>query len=77
MRKRPTVLVEDHCVVLAAEVGVAWYKLSSDSAPELAASLSKRVSLPGVSGVTVVPVEPRSGLLRRLREIPGAEVYRR
>lgn len=77
VRKRPTILVEDPCVVLAAEVRVAWYKLSSDSAPELAVSLSKRVSLPGVSGFTVVPVEPRSGLLRRLREIPGAEVYRR
>jgi Flp pilus assembly protein TadD/Zn-dependent protease with chaperone function len=65
-------------VVLAVEVRPPWYKpsLGGDS-QRVCGELAADLTLPLMLDFVVVPVEPRTRMLRRLRRIPGAELYAR
>lgn len=78
VRKRTDYLVEQPCVVLAVACHVPWYKPATGRTTVAAcAALLGRVPLPEVADLLVLPLEPRSRLHRRLRAMPGAELYRR
>jgi Flp pilus assembly protein TadD len=65
-------------VVLAVEVRQPWYKPSlHGDTRHLCEELAAGLTLPQMLDFLVVPVEPRTRMLRRLRRIPGAQLYAR
>ncbi|MBW3654765.1 MAG: tetratricopeptide repeat protein [Gemmatimonadetes bacterium] len=78
VEKQTRLLADSPVVVLAVHLHVPFYRYSSGSlATRVCEALLPHVHLPETRDYLVAAVEGRSRLLRRLRRMPGAEVYRR
>jgi Flp pilus assembly protein TadD/Zn-dependent protease with chaperone function len=76
VQKRTRWMDQSPQVVLAVEIAVPWYRFSRGSrARKVCVALLAEVRLPDTRDLLVTPVE--RPMLRRLRGIPGAEIYRR
>lgn len=78
VRKHVRHLSEQECLFLVVEPEVEWYKPAMDGAlTELRETVHERLLRANVTDLSVVAVEPRGGLLNKLRMLPGAEIFKR
>lgn len=78
VQKQTRHLREAPMVVLAIELRVPWYRLTSgDYAQKVCAALLPQLNPGEAVDLLILPVERGTGLLRRLRGVPGAEIYHR
>jgi len=77
VQKRTKYLAATPVVMVAVHVAVPWYKPSlGNTAARVCEALVGELVLPETVDLVVVAVEPRTRMLRRLRRLAGAEIYR-